>query len=83
MTREQIQSAVIKVLGDIAPEVEVASLTPGTRIRDDLDLDSMDFLNFVSGLHDALGVDVPEADYPALATLEGCVTYLVEHQVPR
>ena len=44
--------------------------------RDQLDLDSMDLLNFVIGLHTALGVDIPEADYSKLATLDGCVDYL-------
>lgn len=46
-------------------------------LRDQLDIDSMDFLNLVIGVHQALGVDIPEADYPRLVTLDGFVTYLV------
>jgi acyl carrier protein len=44
--------------------------------RDQLDIDSMDFLNFVVALHERLHVDIPESDYPKVATLSGCVTYL-------
>jgi acyl carrier protein len=76
VTRDEIRAAVLRVLGDIAPEADVATLKPGVPFRDQLDLDSMDLLNAVVALHAALGVDIPEADYPKLATLDGCVAYL-------
>ena len=59
-----------------APEADLASLKPDVYLREQLDLDSMDILNFVVGLHAALGVEIPEADYPRFATLDGGVEYL-------
>ncbi len=76
MTREEIRATALRVLGEIAPEADLASLAPDIGLRDQLDLDSMDILNFVVGLHAALGVEIPESDYPKLATLDGCVDYL-------
>ncbi|HSE93182.1 MAG TPA: phosphopantetheine-binding protein [Methylomirabilota bacterium] len=76
MTREALRATVLHVLGEIAPEADLAALSPGLAFREQLDLDSMDLLNFVVALHGALGVDIPEADYPKLATLDACVEYL-------
>jgi len=76
MSRDEIRTVVLRALGEIAPEADLASLAPDIGLRDQLDLDSMDILNFVVGLHAALGVEIPESDYPKLATLDGCVDYL-------
>lgn len=76
MTREEIQATVLRVLGEIAPEADLAHLDPRASFRDQLDLDSMDILNFMIGLHAAFGVDIPEADYAKLASLDGCLAYL-------
>jgi acyl carrier protein len=76
MTTAEIEAAVRRALGDIAPEADLSSLDRDVPFRDQLDLDSMDMLNVVIALHEALGVDIPEADYPALATLDGAVQYL-------
>ena len=76
MSRDEIRTVVLRALGEIAPEADLASLVPDIGLRDQLDLDSMDILNFVVGLHAALGVEIPESDYPKLATLDGCVDYL-------
>lgn len=73
---EDIKHTVLRLLGDIAPEADLATLKPEVSLRDQLDLDSMDFLNFVIALHQSLGVDIPEGDYPKLATLNGCLAYL-------
>jgi acyl carrier protein len=73
---DQLQVVVLTVLSDVAPELDPATLDPKRDLRDQLDLDSMDFLNFVVGLHKVLGVDIPEADYRKLGTLEACVAYL-------
>ncbi|HYL13970.1 MAG TPA: phosphopantetheine-binding protein [Terriglobales bacterium] len=77
MTREQVKEVVLRVLGQIAPEVDLSQIKTNLRIRDQLDIDSMDLLNFVIGLHKEVGVDIPETDYPRLATLDGCVDYLL------
>jgi acyl carrier protein len=79
MTKEEIKAIVLRVLGQIAPEADLAQFKPNLRIRDQLDIDSMDLLNFVVGLHKELHIEIPEADYPKLATLDGCVNYLAAH----
>ena len=76
MTAEDIKKVIVDALTRIAPEIDPASIESGASFRDQLDLDSMDFLNFVLALHDRLGVDIPEADYPRLSTLDSAVTYL-------
>jgi acyl carrier protein len=76
MTKEEIKTTVLRVLGQIAPEADLSELKPNLRIRDQLDIDSMDLLNFVIALHKELKVEIPEADYPKLATLDGCLNYL-------
>lgn len=76
MTRDDIRLAVVAALTGVAPEIDPRALQPETPFRQEFDLDSMDFLNFVIGLHGSLGVDVPEADYAKLATLNGAVEYL-------
>lgn len=75
-TEEEIRSVLVSVLGSIAPEADPAALDPGESLRDQLDLDSMDFLNFVIGVHQRLGVEIPEADYPRLASLDQALAYL-------
>jgi acyl carrier protein len=82
VTRDALRDAVLRALGAIAPEADLASLKPDVPFRDQLDLDSMDLLNFVVGVHEALRVDIPEADYPKLATLDACVEYLAARARP-
>ena len=76
MTREEIRDAVISALTRVAPEIDPKQLHPDEAFRQAYDLDSMDFLNFVIGVHSSLGVDVPEADYGKMATLNAAVSYL-------
>jgi acyl carrier protein len=76
MTREAIREAVVRALTSVAPEIDASSLGPDQAFRQEFDLDSIDFLNFVIALHASLNVDVPEADYTRLATLNGAVEYL-------
>jgi acyl carrier protein len=77
MTRdEEIRHVIIETLTRIAPEVGAGSILPDVEFREQLDLDSMDFLNFILALHDRLGVEIPEADYPKLSTLERAIHYL-------
>lgn len=75
-TRDEIAAAVLRALGEIAPEADLATIKPDVSFRDQLDIDSMDFLNFVIAVHEALRVEIPEADYPKLRTLNGCTAYL-------
>jgi acyl carrier protein len=73
---DTLRTAVLDALLDVAPDVDAAAIDGTQPFRDQFDFDSMDQLNFVVGLHRRLGVDVPEADYPQLTTLDGCVSYL-------
>lgn len=76
MTAEEIRRVVIDALSAVAPEGDYDVLRGDRPLRDQLDIDSFDFLNVVIRLHDKLGVDVPEVDYPRLATLDGATAYL-------
>ena len=76
MTSSDVRAVVMEALARIAPEVNLTSIDPSRGLRDELDLDSMDFLNLVQALHRRLGVDIPEVDYPQLASLDGAVAYL-------
>ncbi len=72
------KTIIIDILRGIAPEADPASLGAEEDMREALDLDSMDFLNFVVALHERTGIDIPEADYPRLRTLGGAIAYLGE-----
>ncbi|HSP54885.1 MAG TPA: phosphopantetheine-binding protein [Dehalococcoidia bacterium] len=76
MTRENVRSTVLVILGQIAPEADMSQLRPDVRIRDQLDLDSMDFLNFLIAVNEELNIDIPEDDYPRLRTLDEIVAYI-------
>jgi acyl carrier protein len=76
MTREAIHQRVLDALLSVAPEADPLALAGSVRLRDQLDMDSMDFLNFVIAIHESLHVEIPERDYPRLMTIDGCVEYL-------
>jgi acyl carrier protein len=76
VTRDEVRAVVLRVLKEIAPEADVEALDPGVDLREQIDLDSMDVLSVMVGLHRALDVEIPESDYPQLATLAGCLDYL-------
>lgn len=76
MTPEEIRTAVIDALCQVAPEADPDQLSPDVSFRRQLDIDSMDFLRFVIALHEKLQVEIPEKDYPKLTTLDDCVAYL-------
>lgn len=78
MDREQLKATALAVLRGIAPEVDPDDIAPGTPLRNQVDLDSMDWLNFLIGLHQRLGVDIPEADYAQLVTLDNVLDYLLQ-----
>lgn len=70
------RAGVVAELLDIAPEIDEGDLSDAELLRDQVDLDSMDWLNFLLGLHEKLKVDIPEADYARLVTLDDVVNYL-------
>jgi acyl carrier protein len=71
-----LRTVVVDTLRRIAPEVSPAELRADVPLRDQVDLDSMDWLNFLIALHGALGVDIPESDYAKLVTLDDLLGYL-------
>ena len=76
MTEDEIRKVVQEELGNIAPEMDIEKLDATADLREVLDINSIDFLNFVTALHKRLGIDVPELDYPKLFTLDGAGSYL-------
>lgn len=78
MIATEIRKIALDLLSGIAPEADLSSLRGADELREVLDIDSMDFLNFVAGLHKATGAAIPEADYRKLFTLDGVVAYLAE-----
>jgi acyl carrier protein len=75
-TTFEIKQTVLNLLGEIAPEADLTTLKPESSFRDQLDIDSMDFLNFIVALHKEFQVDLPESDYAHLISINGCVSYL-------
>lgn len=75
MTEDDVRAAVAEVLAGIAPEADLSTVGDGDDLREVLDLDSMDFLNLLIGLHARTGIAIPEADAPKLHTLGGIVGY--------
>jgi acyl carrier protein len=75
-TKTDIRAVLLEELGNIAPEIDMQTVDPGADLRDALDIDSMDFLNFVTAVHHRLGIDIPEIEYPKLVTLAGAVSYI-------
>jgi acyl carrier protein len=72
----EIRALVLRLLAEIVPEAGDGGLRDDVPLRDQLDLDSMDFLNFIIALDRELKIEVPESDYPRLATIEGATSYL-------
>jgi acyl carrier protein len=78
MTPDQARAVFLDELVKVAPDLDPAEIGGGDHIQDDLELDSMDVLNLVAALHARLGVDIPEADYPRIATADAAAAYLAE-----
>ena len=75
MNREDLRSAILDALTSIAPEIDAAALAPAKPLRDQVDLDSADWLNFLLALHARLGIDIPDVDAARLTTLEKVIDY--------
>jgi acyl carrier protein len=80
MSKDEIRAIIITELGNIAPDMDVAALRPDADLRETLDIDSMDFLNFITALHQRLDVDIPERDYPELFTLADAISYIEQRK---
>ncbi len=78
-TTNHFRSEILSVLTRIAPEVDPADIDDDVQLRDQVDLDSMDWLNFLRGIHQRLRVDIPEAEYATLRTLADVVRYVERH----
>ena len=78
MTRDEIKALVTDKLISVAPDIEGEEIAPDENFRDQFEIDSMDFLNFITALSEATGLDFPEADYGRLWTLNGCIDYIAE-----
>lgn len=76
MTRDEIRSTLLGCLVAVAPEIESEEIEDDADLRDELDLDSMDILRWVQGIHKALGVEIPEEDYGQIVSLEDAVSYV-------
>ncbi|WP_437899900.1 acyl carrier protein [Sorangium sp. So ce124] len=78
MNKDEIEAVVRRELLRIAPEADIGALGVDRDFREELDIDSMDFLRFVTALDGELGVSVPESDYRRIATVRGCADYLAK-----
>ena len=78
MTLDDVTAVLIDELGRIAPEIDATGIDPDADLREELDIDSMDFLNLVTALSDRLCIEIPEIDYPSLATLAHATDYLAQ-----
>ena len=83
MTREELREVVLAQLARIAPEIDPAVLDTATPLREQVDLDSVDFMNFLVAVDRELGVVVPEMHYARMSTLDDCVDYLARHGASR
>jgi acyl carrier protein len=76
MTKDECKKLVLDIIADIAPDEDLGNVKPEVRLRDQLQLDSMDFLDIVMELRKRHGIEVPESEYMQLASLESCAEYL-------
>jgi acyl carrier protein len=76
------RALLAQLLRRIAPEVDLDLVDPDAPLQEAMELDSMDFLNLVTALHEATGIDVPERDYPLLGTVNGFVAYVASAAAP-
>jgi len=76
VSADEIKALYLRELHKIAPEVDLNEIDPAVDLREQIDLDSMDILNLAVAIHETTGVDIPEADYPQMTTVNGCIAYL-------
>ncbi len=76
MADEKVKGIVLDIIATVAPDADISDVDPAKRLRDQLDLDSMDFLDIVMELRKRYKVEVPKEDYPRLESLDSCAEYL-------
>ena len=76
MTKEEIISRILEIIAEVAPDDDLSNVDPDIPLREQLSLDSMDFLDIVMELLKRYNIEIPEEDYPELSTLNKCVNYL-------
>lgn len=76
MSPEPLRRLILTVIGEVAPDADLENINPDRSFHDQFEIDSVDYLNIMMTLEARLGVTIPEADYPKLSSLEGCVRYL-------
>tara|TARA_B100000929_G_C15145062_1_gene296095 strand:+ start:86 stop:349 length:264 start_codon:yes stop_codon:yes gene_type:complete len=76
MTKEEVRQAVVSILEDIAPDEDLSSIKDDVTLREQMDLDSMDFLDIVMELRKRFNIEVPESDYQQLVSMSSCIQYL-------
>lgn len=79
MDHAELRDTVLKVLGQVAPEVDLDDVEPSEDLREQFDLDSMDILDLAIGLYQETGIEVPEQDYAQVVTVDGAIAYLSAH----
>ena len=77
MTPDSARELVVRAITDVAPDIDPTTIDPDVPLQEQLDLDSMDYLQFLDNLSEASGTEIPERDYPQIQTLAGTVDYLV------
>jgi acyl carrier protein len=80
MNEQQLREVVIGALTEVAPEIDPGAIDPETDLTEQLDIDSMDFLNVIVAINEQTGIKIPERDYPKLSTLSNAVAYLAAAQ---
>ena len=80
MNEHELRDVVIAALTEIAPDVDPAAIDPATDLVEQMDIDSMDYLNIIVAIHEQTGIEIPERDYGKLATLDDAVVYLLHAQ---
>jgi acyl carrier protein len=76
VTDDELKALILREVGNIAPETDLVQIDPSSSLREQVDLDSMDMLNLLIAIHGATGVDIPEADYAKMASIDDAVAYL-------
>ena len=79
-TEQELRALVISVLTEVAPDIDPVAIDPAVDLVEQLDIDSMDFLNIVVAINERTGIEIPERDYPKLSTLNDAVRYLAQAQ---
>ena len=83
MNTDQAQDVAAQAVASVAPEIDPDSVDPAARLREDLDLDSLDFLNVIEAVRERTGVEIPESDYPLITSIASLASYLQEREAIR